>query len=44
MNPKNQLFKKQKITIEGFFKTMLNKLMTGKIRVHKLGMNTKPME
>ena len=37
---KIQTHKKKKSSLEELFKTMLNKLMTGQIRVHKININT----
>ena len=36
IDQKIQIHKKKRSSLEELFKTMLNKLMTGKIRVHKL--------
>ena len=37
-------YKEQKTALEALFKTMLNKLMTGQIRVHELYIDTSGVE
>ena len=44
MDQKIQTHKKKKSKFKELFKTMLNKLMTGKIRVHGLNINTNLLE
>ena len=43
IDQKIQIHKKKKASLEELFKAMLNKLMTGKIRVHRLNINTNLM-
>ena len=40
IDQKIQIYKKKRVGLEEFFKAMLNKLMTGQIRIHKLDINT----
>ena len=39
IDQKIQIHKKKRSSLEELFKTMLNKLMTGQIRIHKLNIN-----